>query len=62
MVHIINFKLAIDMEKYDYLIVGSGLYGATFAYKAKTERKKMLGYRQAFSLWWKCLFVIILKG
>lgn len=23
------------MKKYDYLIVGSGLFGATFAYKAR---------------------------
>ena len=28
--------------KYDYLIVGSGLYGATFAYKAHKEGKKCL--------------------
>ena len=28
--------------KYDYLIVGSGLYGATFAYKAKELGKKCL--------------------
>lgn len=30
------------MSKYDYLIVGSGLYGATFAYKAKRAKKKVL--------------------
>ena len=30
------------MEKFDYLIVGSGLYGATFAYKAKQAGKKVL--------------------
>lgn len=30
------------MLKYDYLIVGSGLYGATFAYLAKKEGKKCL--------------------
>ena len=30
------------MEKYDYLIVGSGLYGAIFAYKAKKRGKKVL--------------------
>lgn len=28
--------------KYDYLIVGSGLYGATFAYKARQASKKVL--------------------
>lgn len=30
------------MEKYDYLIVGSGLFGATFAYRAKQMGKKCL--------------------
>lgn len=30
------------MAKYDYLIVGSGLYGATFAYKAKQAGKACL--------------------
>lgn len=30
------------MIKYDYLIVGSGLYGATFAHKAKQAGKKVL--------------------
>lgn len=30
------------MKKYDYLIVGGGLYGATFAYKAKKVGKKCL--------------------
>lgn len=30
------------MEKYDYLIVGSGLFGVTFAYKAKQAKKKCL--------------------
>ncbi len=30
------------MRKYDYLIVGSGLFGATFAYKAKQAGKKCL--------------------
>ncbi len=29
-------------EKYDYLIVGSGLFGATFAYRAKQAGKKCL--------------------
>lgn len=31
-----------NMTKYDYIIVGSGLYGATFAYKAKKAGKKVL--------------------
>lgn len=30
------------MEKYDYLIVGSGLFGATFAYLAKQKGKRCL--------------------
>ena len=35
--------LIIKMDiKYDYLIVGSGLYGATFAYKAKQAGRKVL--------------------
>ena len=29
-------------ERYDYLIVGAGLFGATFAYKAKKAGKKVL--------------------
>ena len=31
------------MKEYDYLIVGSGLFGATFAYRAKQAGKKCLG-------------------
>ena len=30
------------MRKYDYLIVGSGLFGATFAYRARKQGKKCL--------------------
>lgn len=30
------------MSKYDYLIVGAGLYGSMFAYKAKKAKKKVL--------------------
>lgn len=29
------------MKKYDYLIVGAGLFGSTFAYKAKKAGKKV---------------------
>lgn len=32
----------MDTKKYDYLIVGSGLFGATFAYRAKQLGKKCL--------------------
>lgn len=35
-------KLKIYMKQYDYLIVGSGLFGATFAYKAMQAGKKCL--------------------
>ena len=31
-----------NMKKYDYLIVGSGLYGAIFAHEAKEKGKKVL--------------------
>jgi UDP-galactopyranose mutase len=30
------------MQHYDYLIVGTGLFGAVFAYKAKQQGKKCL--------------------
>ena len=30
------------MEKYDFLIVGAGLYGAVFAHEAKKRGKKCL--------------------
>ena len=30
------------MKKFDYLIVGAGLYGATFAYEASKKGKKCL--------------------
>ena len=30
------------MEKYDYLIIGSGLFGATYAYRAKKKGKRCL--------------------
>ena len=32
----------MEKKKYDYLIVGSGLFGATFAYKAKQAGKRCL--------------------
>ncbi len=34
--------MMIDAPKYDYLIVGSGLFGATFAYRARQKGKKCL--------------------
>ena len=30
------------MKKYDYLIVGAGLYGAVFAYEASKKGKKQI--------------------
>ena len=38
----INHKREIQMKKYDYLIVGSGLFGATFANLAKEKGKTCL--------------------
>ena len=31
-----------QMKKYDYLVVGSGLFGATFAHEAVKNGKKVL--------------------
>lgn len=31
------------MKQYDYLVVGSGLYGAVFAHEAHLKGKKMFG-------------------
>lgn len=36
------FQMILKRKKYDYLIVGSGLFGATFAYRAKQMGKKCL--------------------
>ena len=36
------FNSIMQKKKYDYLIVGSGLYGATFAYKAHKEGRSCL--------------------
>lgn len=32
--------------KYDYIVVGSGLFGSTFANLANKKRKKSFGYRK----------------
>jgi UDP-galactopyranose mutase len=37
-----KINLKMKSAEYDYLIVGSGLYGATFAYLAKQQGKKCL--------------------
>ena len=33
------------MKKYDYLIVGAGIFGSTFAYEANKRGKTCLSYR-----------------
>ena len=38
----ITFKYQGKHMKYDYLVVGSGLYGATFAHEAKKAGKNVL--------------------
>ena len=40
---------------YNYLVVGSGLYGAIFAHEAKKNRKDSSCSRQATEYCWKCL-------
>ena len=37
-----SLQQLVNVMKYDYLIVGSGLFGATFAYHAKLAGKKCL--------------------
>jgi len=34
--------------KYDYLVVGSGLFGAIFAHEATKKGKKVLVYRREY--------------
>lgn len=41
-IHLRNFSEKMDTKKFDYLVVGSGLFGATFAYRAKQLGKKCL--------------------
>lgn len=41
-IHLRNFRKKMDTSKFDYLVVGSGLFGATFAYRAKQLGKKCL--------------------
>ena len=41
-IHLQNFSEKMDIKKFDYLVVGSGLFGATFAYRAKQLGKKCL--------------------
>lgn len=41
--------------KYDYLVVGSGLYGAVFAHEAKKKGKTCLVIDKASAYRWKYL-------
>ena len=41
-IHLRNFSEEMDTKTFDYLVVGSGLFGATFAYRAKQLGKKCL--------------------
>lgn len=41
---------------YDYLIVGSGLYGATCAYELKKRGLKVLVVEKKKSYWWECIY------
>lgn len=41
-IHLRKFSEKMDTSKFDYLVVGSGLFGATFAYRAKQLGKKCL--------------------
>ena len=41
-IHLQNFSEKMYIKKFDYLVVGSGLFGATFAYRAKQLGKKCL--------------------
>ena len=41
------------MKKYDYLIVGAGLYGSIFAYEMNKQGKKCLVIDKKKSYRWK---------
>ena len=43
------------MKRYDYVIVGSGLFAATFAYEAKKAGKKMSGLGKEITYRGKCI-------
>lgn len=49
-IHLRNFSEKMDTKKFDYLVVGSGLFGATFAYRAKQLGKKCLVIDKRFHL------------
>ena len=42
--------------KYDYLIVGAGLFGATVAYRLNKMGKKVLVIDKRESYSWKCIY------
>ena len=41
------------MKRYDYLVVGSGLYGAIFAHEAKVKGKSVLVVDKRPNICWK---------
>ena len=43
------------MKKYDYILVGSGLYSGVFAWYAKQHGKSCLVVEKERSYWRKCL-------
>lgn len=42
--------------KYDYLVVGAGLYGSIFAYEANKRGKKVLVVEKKISHWWQYFY------
>ena len=48
------------MQQYDFLIVGSGLYGATYAYKQKLQGKRCLVIDKRHNLVW-CTYIPYIK-
>lgn len=39
---LVNNQLELNEKQYDYLVVGAGLFGATFAYRARQAGKRVL--------------------
>lgn len=49
-------KGVIMSKKYDYLVVGAGLYGAVFAHEAKEAGKSVLVIDKRPEYCWKCVY------
>ena len=43
------------MKKYDYILVGSGLYSGCLCLVCEAEGKEVSGSGKEGSHWWKCL-------